>query len=64
MSTVQGARTIVYRGKVAEYRRHRAWSDMEVMIREAGGKEMLYPLFGTLIEMDGLWKVYSYAPYD
>jgi hypothetical protein len=55
---------VVHRGKTENYASHRAYSDMEVVIREAGGEEKPYPLFGTLIEMDGLWKVYSYAPYD
>jgi hypothetical protein len=55
---------VEHRGKVVEYKSHHAYQDMEVTIREAGGEEMSYPLFGTLIEMDGLWKVYSYAPYD
>jgi len=55
---------VVHHGKVVEYSSHRAYPDMEVVIREKGGEEMSYPLFGTLIEMDGLWKVYSYAPYD
>jgi hypothetical protein len=50
-------------GEVAEYKSHRAYPDMEVIIREEDGKEVSFPLFGTLIEMDGLWKVYSYAPY-
>jgi hypothetical protein len=55
---------IVHRGKVVKYKSHCAYPDMEVFIREPGGKEFSYPLVGTLIELDGLWKVYSYAPYD
>jgi hypothetical protein len=52
------------RRKEESYATHRAWPDMEVILRGADGKEFSYPLFGTLIEMDGIWKVYSYAPYD
>jgi hypothetical protein len=55
---------VIQHGKAVEYRSHRAYPDMEVTIREADEEEMSYPLFGTLIEMDGVWKVYSYAPYD
>lgn len=55
---------VAHRGKVTEYATHRAYPDMEVRIRDEAGKEIEYPLFGTLIEMDGVWKVYSYAPTD
>jgi hypothetical protein len=55
---------VVHSGRMEEYPTHRAYPDMEVIIREAGAEGRSYPLFGTLIEMDGLWKVYSYAPYD
>ena len=55
---------VIHRGETVEYASHRAYSDMEVIIRKEDGAEVAYPLFGTLIEMDGLWKVYSYAPYD
>jgi hypothetical protein len=50
-------------GKVTEYPHHKAYSNMEVILREAGSEEKPYPLFGTLIERNGRWKVYSYAPY-
>ena len=54
----------VHRGDVEEYATHRAYPGMETVIRSEDGKEMEYTLFGTLIEMDGVWKVYSYGPYD
>ena len=56
--------SIRQRGKVAVYPTHKAYPDWEIVIRNAAGKQGAYPLFGTLIEMDGVWKVYSYAPYD
>jgi len=43
---------------------HTAWPGYEMTIRVDGGPEEELPLFGTLIEMDGVFKVYSYAPYD
>jgi hypothetical protein len=52
------------RRKAESFATHRAYPDMEVILRSEDGKEGPYPLFGTLIEMDGVWKVYSYAPYD
>lgn len=55
---------VVHNGELVEYKSHRAYSDMEVIVREPNGQETPYPLFGTLIEMNGRWKVYSYAPYD
>lgn len=51
-------------GPRTAYPTHRAYSDFEIFLRDRDGKEREYPLFGTLIEMDGVWKVYSYAPYD
>jgi hypothetical protein len=54
---------VVHRGKIAEYKSFLVYQDMEVVIREAGGEETPYRLFGTLIEMDGVWKVFSYFPY-
>jgi hypothetical protein len=51
-------------GPRTDYPTHRAYSDFEIVLRDRDGKEREYPLFGTLIEMDGVWKVYSYAPYD
>lgn len=53
-----------HRGPRTDYPSHRAYSDFEIILRDPGGKEREYLLFGTLIEMDGVWKVYSYAPYD
>jgi hypothetical protein len=55
---------VIQRGPTTEYRSHKAYSDMTAIARDESGKEMEYPLFGTLIELDGVWKVYSYAPYD
>ncbi len=46
------------------YRSHQAWSDMAVVLPDELGREREYPLFGTLIEMDGQFKVHSYAPCD
>ncbi len=43
---------------------HTAWPDYRFTIRIENGAEEDVPLFGTLIEMDGVYKVYSYAPYD
>jgi hypothetical protein len=51
------------RKATAEYPSHRALPDFEVTLRDDSGREGVYPLFGTLIEMDGVLKVYSYAPY-
>ncbi len=56
--------SITPRREVSEYAGHRAYSDMRTMLRDEEGKEFDYPLIGTLIEMDGVWKVYSYARYD
>ena len=56
--------TVAHRGKVAAYPKHKAYPDWEIVIRDSAGRQDEYPLFGTLIEMDGFWKVYSYAPYD
>jgi hypothetical protein len=55
-----------HRGELVEYATHRAYVDIEVVIRDAetGEEKKGYPLFGTLVEMDGVFKVYSYAPYD
>lgn len=54
-----------HRGEITEYRTHTAYPDMEVLLRdEQSGEEKEYPLFGTLVEMDGVFKIYSYAPYD
>jgi hypothetical protein len=55
---------VVRRGEIVRYRNYRAWSDMKVVLADESGLEREYPLFGTLIEMDGRFKVYSYAPYD
>lgn len=56
--------SVIHRGKLAEYATHRAYPRMEVVLRDDAGREAPYPLFGTLIEMDGRFKVYSYAPVD
>jgi hypothetical protein len=37
---------------------------MEVILRNEEGADEEIPLFGTLIQMDGIYKVYSYAPFD
>ena len=55
---------VLHRGKTVPYHSHQAWSDMVVVLSDELGREREYPLFGTLIEMDGRFKVYSYAPYD
>jgi len=55
--------SMAHRGEVAAYPTHKAYPDWRIILRVADGKDMEYPLFGTLIEMDGLWKVYSFAPY-
>lgn len=55
---------VSHRGPRTDYRTHRAYSDFEIILRDPGGREREYLLFGTLVEMDGVWKVYSYAPYD
>jgi len=55
---------VLHRGKAFRYRSHCAWSDMMVVLSDESGQEREYPLFGTLIEMDRRFKVYSYAPYD
>jgi len=52
------------RRKVEEYATHKAYPDMEIVVKDESGKEGSYPLFGTLIEMDGVYKIYSYAPFD
>ncbi len=55
---------VAHRGPRTDYPTHRAYSDFEILLRDRTGREREYLIFGTLIEMDGVWKVYSYAPYD
>jgi hypothetical protein len=55
---------VQHRGDTTDYPTHRAFSDMEVTVRNEKGAEEEIPLFGSLILMDGVYKVYSYAPFD
>lgn len=68
LGTLKGERfalvRVSHRGPRTDYPTHRAYSDFGIVLRDPEGREREYLLFGTLIEMEGVWKVYSYAPYD
>jgi hypothetical protein len=55
---------VSHRGKVVRYPSHTAYSDMQILVQDDEGQQRKLPLFGTIIEMDGRFKIYSFAAYD
>lgn len=58
---LQGVR---FAGETSTYGDVRVHRDAELVVRDADGTERVVRLFGSLIEQDGAWKVFSWVADD
>lgn len=40
---------------------YRVYRDSTLRVRDSGGKELSLEVFGSMIEIDGAWKIFSYV---
>ena len=50
-----------FRGETSQYRHYLVHRDARLTVRDAGGTETTVPLFGSVFEQDGRFKVFSYV---